>query len=220
MTDPRVLSTIENYLRTELFPDIDPQSQRILLGLYRLVATTKPVSLEHLAATVDIDFESVKKRIDTVAPSRLQYDEAGRIIAFAGLSQIPASHCLTFEGRQLFTWCTFDTLVLPQLLGGEAKVSSHCPVTNDEIRLTVTPEGPREVTPGSTMMSFVMPEAKKCCDDLRGSFCNYVNFLASPEAGKIWQQSNENAVILTLNEAFNMGRVRNNACFKDVLNNE
>lgn len=217
MSNQDRLTKVADYLTTELFPDTDPLSQSILLGLYRLVATGEPVSLAQLSESVSIDVESVKKRLRSVAPSRFQYDDGGRIVAFAGLSQEPTHHRFLFDGRELFTWCAFDSLFLPQLLGADAQVSSCCPVTDAEIHLTVTADGPRGLVPEGTMMSFVMPDAEKCCGDLRGVFCNHVNFLASPDASRTWQQQNDAAVILTVAEAFHMGQVRNNACFKDAL---
>ena len=135
MSDRKLLEVISDYLRTELFPDIDPPSQRVLLGLYRLVAQGAPVTIGNLATAFSMDSNAVRNILGSVEPSRLQYDEAGGIIAFAGLSQAPTHHRFLFEDRELYTWCAFDTLFLPQLLGGEARVSSACPVTNAKIRI-------------------------------------------------------------------------------------
>ncbi len=208
---------IAHYLRTELFPNSDLLSQRVLLSLYRLVANGSPVSLDALGASLGLDGETVKKVIAAVAPSRLQYDEAGRITAFAGLSQAPTRHRFTLGGRELFTWCAFDALFLPEILGGSARVTSTCPVTDAEISVTVTGGGPEAVTPGDAVMSFVMPSAETCRADLRGVFCNHVNFLSSPKAGAAWAARNPGATILSLGDAFALGRIRNRSAFGGVL---
>ena len=44
-----------------------------------------------------------------------------------------------------------------------------------------------------------------------------VNFFASRQAGEIWLEHNAKAVILSLDEAFVLGRISNQATFKDVL---
>ena len=91
-----MFATIARYLQTELFPCSDPFSQRVLLALYRLVAKGTPVTLESLSSAIGADRDAVGEVVEAVAPSRLQYDEAGRIIAFAGLSQVPAKHRFMF----------------------------------------------------------------------------------------------------------------------------
>lgn len=217
MSDRTLFNVIAHYLRTELFPRGDLVSQRVLLGLYRQIATGDPVTIESLDATLGIDGVAVKEVIELVDPSRVQYDEAGRIIAFAGLSQAPTGHRFIFGEHELFTWCAFDTLFLPQLLGGTARVSSSCPVTDTEIRFTVTEDGLEDTQPNGAVMSFVMPDVEKCCADLRGAFCNHVNFLASRQAGAVWQERNTDAAIITLDDAFALGRIKNRSDFRDVL---
>ena len=217
MSDQKQFDVIAHYLRTELFPRSDLLSQRVLLSLYRLIAKGSPVTLESLGATLGIDNHAVKEVIELVAPSRLQFDEAGRIIAFAGFSQVPTGHRFMFGKHELFTWCAFDTLFLPRLLGGNARVSSSCPVTDAEIRVTVTKDGLEDVQPDGAVMSFVMPEVENCCTDLRGAFCNHVNFLASRQAGVAWLERNADAAILSLHDAFALGQIRNQSGFSDVL---
>ena len=217
MTSQNPFDAIAHYLRSELFPSTDFLSQRVLLGLTRLIAQGSPVSLEELGATLGIDNAAVKKAIAAVAPSRLRIDDNGGITAFAGLSQAPTHHSFVFNGRELFTWCAFDALFLPEVLGGGARVTSRCPVTEAEIRVTVTKDGPEEVAPGETVMSFVMPSADTCCADLRGAFCDHVNFLSSRKAGAVWLARVPDAAILSLADAFALGRVRNDSAFGGVL---
>ncbi len=217
MTSQASFDAIVHYLRNELFPSSDHFSQHVLLGLYRLIAQGSPVSLEDLGTELGLGHAAVKRAIAAVAPSRLQYNDKGAIIAFAGLSQVPSPHRFSFGGRDLFTWCAFDTLFLPEVLGGSARVSSKCPITAKEIRFTVTEEGPQAVTPGETVMSFVMPSTDTCCTDLRDVFCNHVNFLASRQAGAAWLARNPDATILSLNDAFALGRIRNDSAFGGVL---
>ena len=186
----------------------------MLLGLYRLVAEGAPVTCERLSDRFGIDRDSVQGVLDSVASSRFQYDEAGAIIAFAGLSQVPTPHRFEFAGHELFTWCAFDALFLPELLEGPARVSSLCPVTHAEIRLTVTQEGLEDVQPSGAVMTFVMPESRSHCADLRGAFCNHVNFLASRQAGEIWLKRNAGAAVLPLGDAFEFGHIRNVSGFE------
>ena len=220
MRDRGVFGRIAHYLQTEFFQGSDLFSQRVLLTLYRLVAKGDPVTLEGLSAAIGVDRDLVMEVVRAVPPSRRQYDEAGRIIAFAGLSQVPANHRFMFGDRELFTWCAFDALFLPELLDGTAGISSICPVTGSIIRVTASRYGLEAVEPDGAVMSFVMPDHESCCADIRGAFCNDVNFFASRQAGEIWLEHNTKAVILSLDEAFVLGRISNQATFKDVLTDQ
>ena len=53
----------------------------------------------------------------------------------------------------------------------------------------MTSDGPDKVAPSETVMSFVMPSAETCRTDLRGVFCNHVNFLASRRAAAAYFSS-------------------------------
>ena len=86
-----------------------------------------------------------------------------------------------------------------------------------EISLTVTPEGIDNVEPSDTVMSFVTPGAAQCHEDVRGAFCNFESFLASREAGTAWRSRNPEAEIISLEEAYALGRIHNETGFGDVL---
>ena len=86
-----------------------------------------------------------------------------------------------------------------------------------DIRLTVAPDGVEKADPDGVVMSFVMPETAGYRADLRGTFCRYVNFFASDQAGTTWLTENPGAAILSLAEAYALGRIRNETGFKDIL---
>ncbi|MCH6589762.1 MAG: alkylmercury lyase MerB [Proteobacteria bacterium] len=209
---------IADFLRAGgLFNRVDFQSQRALLTLYRLIAEGEPVSVERLAVKLGLDDNAVQSLLGRLPPPTYQYDEPGRIIGFGGLSQSPTRHRFTVGGRDLYTWCAFDGLFLPALLDSPARITTACPVTRVDIRLTVTPEGVEKADPDGVVMSFVMPETAGYRADLRGTFCRYVNFFASDQAGTTWLTENPGAAILSLAEAYALGRIRNETGFKDIL---
>ncbi len=106
---------------------------------------------------------------------------------------------------------------MPGLLGGAIEVASACPVSGAEIRLTVTPGGVTAVGPGSTLMSFVTPDAARMRAELREVFCCHVNFFAGPEVAETWRANHPDAAILTLDQGFELARLRNQAGFGAVL---
>ncbi len=218
MVKTGVFRAIADFLRDGgLFKRADFQSQRALLTLYRLIAGGEPVSVERLAVKLGLDDDSVRSLLGRLPPSTFQYDEPGRIIGFGGLSQSPTRHRFMVGGRGLYTWCAFDGLFLPELLDSPGRIVTACPVTRVDIRLTVTPDGVEKTDPDGVVMSFVMPETAGYRADLRGTFCRYVNFFASDQAAAAWLTGNAGAAILSLAEAYALGRIRNETGFKDIL---
>ena len=84
----------------------------------------------------------------------VELDDHGRVVAFSGLSLTPTAHRFTVAGRTLYTWCAWDTLFLPALLGQSARVESPCPITGTAVRLEVEPSGVRDVDPEEVWVSF------------------------------------------------------------------
>ncbi len=60
-------------------------------------------------------------------------------------------------GKELYAWCSLDTLFIPGLLGEDAEISSTCPVSGDPIRLRVTPAGVQNFSPPDAVVSIVLP---------------------------------------------------------------
>jgi len=126
-----------------IFPGLDEDTRVLALTLYRRLASGEPVSPHDLAAALSRPVEAVRTVLE--AWPGVHWDQ-GRVVAFRGLSLRETQHHFQLPGqegqspRRLFTWCAWDTLFLPQVLGEPAHVVSPCPVTGEEIRLEVTPE--------------------------------------------------------------------------------
>jgi alkylmercury lyase len=68
----------------------------------------------------------------------LETDEQGRIVG-SGLTLRPTPHRFALDGRQLYTWCALDTLILPVVLEQGATVESPGHGAGTTILLTVDP---------------------------------------------------------------------------------
>ena len=75
-----------------------------------------------------------------------EYDAAGNIVAY-GLSLRETPHVFRVEGRRLYTWCAFDTLMFPVLLGKTAHVVSRCGASGTVVSLSVRPDEMRDIEP-------------------------------------------------------------------------
>jgi len=208
-TTTRSLPTLADSLAST-FPGSD--GAPLALALLDELAKGDPVSASRLAAAVEHDEADL-----TAALHRwpnVHYDQLGRVVAFAGLSVTPTEHRFEVAGRQLYTWCAWDTLFLPSLLGQEARVASACPVTGTHVRLTIGPDGVQTAEPASLQMSFPAP-ASTDISDIIASFCCHVHFLAGQNAADRWLADNQDGLTLSLADAVELGRLATQQLVED-----
>lgn len=126
-------------------------------------------------------------------------------MGFSGLTLRRTAHAFEVAGQRLHTWCAWDTLFLPALLGATARVRSTCPVTGRAIELTVAPDGIEQVEPERLQVSFP-PLATTDTSNITRSFCCHVHFLAGNDAARAWQDAHPDGEVLDLQAAFALGR--------------
>ncbi len=180
----------------------------LAITLLRLLAEGAPAPTQALAHRNDRPADEVERRL--AAWPNVERDGHDRVVAFSGLTLRPTVHTFAIGNQTLFTWCAWDTLFLPALLDRTARVQSTCPVTGLPVSLTVTPHTVREVNPAGAVVSIVVPQS---IDDIRSTFCCHVMFLASPKAGRAWTATRPNSVLLSLEQAHELGRRTNERYF-------
>ena len=200
-TTARSLTTLADSLAST-FPCCDDAP--LALALLDELAKGKPVSVDHLARTVDRDDADTAATLDRWP--NVHRDDQARVVAFGGLGITPTQHRFEVAGLQLYTWCAWDTLFLPALLGQDARVESACPVTGTRVRLVVGPDGVHAAQPGSLHVSFPAP-ASTDTSDITESFCCHVHFLAGQDAVDVWLADNRGALTLSLDDAVELGRL-------------
>jgi alkylmercury lyase len=136
-------------------------------------------------------------------------DGQGRVLGFGGLSVMPMRHSFEVEGHNLSTWCAWDSLFIPEILGHSARVSSTDPETGETIRLVVTPERIESVEPSETVVSFVEPEAQvfsSSAANVMAKFCHFVFFFSSLQSGERWADKHPGTFLYSLEEAFALAK--------------
>lgn len=202
-------------------PELSLTEQQVALALYRELVAGEPVRHERLATVVNLPAGEVIDALERPALRWLVfYDAERRVVGFGGLAVVEMPHRFTIRRRTLYTWCAWDGLFLPEILGEVAEIESTCPQMKQRIRLTVGPGGVRAVDPEDTVVSFLFPDPrefeKTTTETIRG-FCHYVYFLSSPEAGGRWTAKHEGTFLLSLDEAFALGQMNNAVRFDKVL---
>ena len=198
--------------------DMSVEDQTFVRQIYRLLAEGKPVTREQLALSLGITDESVKKTIKELPSMYIDFDDQGRIAEFGGFGSDPTRNRFIVRDNTLYAWCAWDALFIPPILDETVYVEANCPVTDDNIQLTVTPKGVIDVKPTHAVMTFAIPGMKAFPDPEKFSFMKTVFFFSSRKAASKWVSENPGPVILSLDEGFELGRTMNKIRFKDVLN--
>jgi alkylmercury lyase len=196
-------------------PKLDETDQRIGIALQRRLARGAPVAASSLANDVELPEAEVAGALDRLPG--VYRDDEHRVVGFFGLSVIEmGDHRVHLDGHTLSTWCAWDTLIIPELLGRTLEVTSRSPDAGDPISLTAAPEGPRNVSPPETVVSFLMPGPEMAYDVIK-TFCHYVHFFPSTEAAQPWVAEHPNTFVVSLEDAYELGHVLTRAAFGDVI---
>jgi alkylmercury lyase len=185
--------------------DQNADEQHLQLTLLRLLAEGGPVEPERLSAHAARPDPEVRALL--ASWHGVDWDEVGRVVAFRGLSVVETPHRLRVEGRELFAWCAWDTLLLPQLIGSPADVESICPTTGTTVSLRVGADGPSEVSPAGAMLSFIRP-GPAFTEDPVASFCRFVHFFASRQATEAWIRRHPGTFVISIEQGFEICRRR------------
>ncbi len=185
---------------------LDAAGQRVAVSLYGLLGKGHPVPVKRIAEATKLP-AAVVETIITKWP--LFRDDRGDVIGFGGLTvaEMPP-HRLKVNGRILYTWCAWDSLFIPGILSRPAAVESVCPVTKVRISLEVGPEGVRNVTPPTVVVSFLTPD-RTFDRDVIVNFCHFVHFFRNAEAAEVWLSRHPGTFLLSLDEAFVLGQMTN-----------
>ena len=197
------------------FPKLSSAEQRISFVLYRLLAKGAPVTAQDIAREAGLE----PSRISDLLRSwhGVCYDKTGAVIGYWGLTLAQTKHRLRVNEQNLHAWCAWDTLFIPPILDTDANIESACPVSEERISMKVTPRGMADVRPANTMLSFVTPQQAKVEENVILHFCHYVHFFAAPEYGARWVAEHPGTFLMTLEDAWELGRRKNAAQYPEIL---
>ncbi len=197
-------------------PDLDPAGERLAIALYRQLATGRPATAAELAAAAFLPERAAAGKLGRWPA--VFTDSQGRVTGFWGLAigELTPAHRFETGGRVLYAWCAWDTLFLPARLGQAGHVTSACPVTGELIELTATPEGVSGTSHPGAVVSFLQPDGPFDSGVVQ-SFCHFVHFFASSQAGERWVAAHPGTFLLTLGEAYGLAARVNRRMFPRTL---
>lgn len=187
-------------------PKLGSTERRIALGLYRLLAEGGPVPLARVAKSLNLSESYVRETLSEWPG--VYYDDTSAVIGFWGLALTEMPHRLQVDGRTLYTWCAWDSLFIPGILGKKARVESADPLTREKVSLVVEAHGVKELKPRGAVVSFLAPKRNFDADVIQ-SFCHFVHFFGSRESGERWTSKHSGTLLLSVDEAYELGRLTN-----------
>jgi alkylmercury lyase len=147
-------------------------------------------------------------------------DDEDRMLGFGGLAVTPMHHRMEVDGRTLWTWCAWDTLFIPGILGNPARIESPDPATGEVVRLVATPREIESAEPQGTVVSFLLPGAREfdtSAANLMAKFCHFVFFFTSGASGERWVNEHPGTFLYSLDEAFTLAKRLNARSFGTEL---
>ena len=217
MVKPDLHLLVKQFISRFSQVNMSVQEQTLVRQIYLLLAKGKPVLHEQIALSLGITGDSVNKAIKKLPSMYIDFDNQGRVTEFGGFGLDPTQNRFKVLGTTLYAWCAWDALFIPPILDETVYVEANCPVTDDQIQMTVTPRGVLDVKPAKTVMTFAIPGMEAFPDPEKFSFMKTVFFFNSREAASKWVSENPGPVILSLDEGFELGRTMNRIRFKEVL---
>ncbi|MFQ5922678.1 MAG: organomercurial lyase [Anaerolineales bacterium] len=176
---------------------------RVTIRTIQALSEGKPVSPKELANIWELPLEQVQMVLDAaVAAGRAEIDDQGNLVGGV-LSLNPTAHRISIDGNQVYTWCAYDAIYAPGVVGQTARIESQDPVTRESIRVTITPEGIEDIRPEGTVVSVVGGKT-----DMRGGpvspRCSQMLFFGSRETANQWLQGRTDVAVLTVEEVFDL----------------
>jgi alkylmercury lyase len=221
--EPLEVPTLDEYwgnLESHLQP-FSPDEQRVAVALYRELAKGKPVDAEQLGRALGASSAESRALLQRPAIRRFVYpDNKGRVLGFGGLAATPMHHLFEVEGRSLWTWCAWDSLFIPEILGHSARVTSPDPENGETVRLVVTPDRVDSVDPEGAVLSFIQPGARAfdtSAANVMAKFCHFVFFFSSRSSGERWCARYPETFLYSVDAAFALARRFNTRNFGPVL---
>ncbi len=192
-------------------PEFGEENSRLLIKMWRVLGQGRPVT-QDMTAQVTSGLGMSFEAADEFLRQSTERDSDDNIIGLLGLSlNQDWAHKLIMNGTTFRTWCAWDTLFLPAMLGEEVVVESDSPVSGTTVRLTVTPEGVRSASPEGAVVSIatIDPEIHdvSSVEAIWSNFCHQVFFFASMDEASVWAEGKSNIQLVSVADGFEVGRL-------------
>jgi alkylmercury lyase len=186
-------------------PPFSPDERRAAVALYRELAKGSAVDDAQLSRALGVSRAEGRALLQGDSIKSLTYvDGEGRVLGFGGLATKPMHHRFEVDGCELWTWCAWDSLFIPEILERTASIASRDPESGDLVRLVVSPNDVSPVAPKQAVISFIRPDAQVFGSAAKviAKFCHYIFFFSSRQSGARWVGKTPGTFLYSLDAAF------------------
>lgn len=208
-------SQVSDFL-VQAFPEINREQQQLSLHIYRSLALGKPVSVTQLQKLTGLTAGFISQNLQSWPG--VFFDDHKNVVGFWGLTTRETSHRLNVDGQTSYTWCAWDSLFIPTLLAKTVQVSSLCPDTKRKIELEISPDQLKIIGDKPLYVSFLVLDEAEMKEDIIAKFCHFVYFFDSKSVAEQWLSEHPGTFLLSLVDAFSIGKNFNAARYNLTLN--
>ncbi len=202
-------------------PLFSPEEQRAAVALYRELAKGQAVDAVQLGRALGVSPAEGRALLARDSIKAFAYgDDQGCVLGFGGLAAVPMDHRFEVDGRTLGTWCAWDSLFIPEILGRRARVASPDPENGEVVRLLVSPDRIESAEPEDAVVSFLLPDEDDfdtSAANVMAKFCHFVFFFTSRASGERWTAKHPGTFLYSLDEAFALAKRLNARNFGSEL---
>ena len=101
-----------------------PHLLRIQRAILSSLKEGRPASAEIVASAGGMPLDDVRSVFSQFRAAGLELDAEGSVVG-AALTLNPTRHRFRVQGRELYAWCSLDTMFLPAFLDSPAEVDPH-----------------------------------------------------------------------------------------------
>ena len=179
--------------------------------LLNFLAEGNPISPQMLAEKADLDADTTESIFKQLRRGAGELDRDGNLVGLA-LSLTPTPHRFRLSDRELYAWCSLDTMFLPGLLGQRAEIESTCPVSGETITLAIGPDGVESYDPPETVLSIAVPGLSCRRPDSKdeggvgaeSEACSQMHFFRDRQAAEEWLGDYPGVAVFTVEEAYRL----------------
>jgi len=191
-------------------PVFSQEEQRVAVTLYRELAKGHAVDAAQLGQALGVSPAEAWALLTRDSIKAFVYpDKQGRVVGFGGLATVPMHHRFEVDGLALWTWCAWDSLFIPEILGKQGHVTSPDPENGELVRLLVSPQQIESAEPKDAVVSFLLPEAHDfdtSAANVMAKFCHFVFYFTSRSSGEIWMAKHPGTFLYSPDEAFTLAK--------------
>ncbi len=177
--------------------------KEFLRHLFPMLARGRPVLPSDLSRIAEKEVSVIEEEL---SKGHVDTDAQGNAIELFGISLLPTLHRIQVGQVFLFSCCALVAHMVPLLLEQTVTIESVDPVSNNLIRLCVSPTGVKSVEPEGSVGTLVITNQSGVLENVRTAFCLHVCHFPAMEIAQEFVASNEKRYVVSIEQLHDAAR--------------